>query len=217
MNILFLVPHADDEVLGFGGTICKLVNQGHNIKVVIAQAPNHQRATKQLSDAVFAKDILGYSELEFLSIPHHDLCNDLFGLISKVEHTIDKFKPDILYTTHNSDNHQDHKNVFRAVSIATRPNTCKYAQKIYVGEVISSCDQSFSIERSSFIPNTYETLNHEHIEKKIAALKSYTTECQQLPHSRCPESILAKATSRGAECKSMYAEAFMLLRDIKSV
>jgi len=215
MNILFLVPHADDEVLGFGGTICKHVEAGHQVAVVIAQAPNHQRAKKQLTDAVLAKNILGYQEQEFLSIPHYDLCNDLFSLIGKVEKSIDKYKPDILYTTHNSDNHQDHKNLYRAVSISSRPNTCKYAQKIYVGEVLSSCDQSFSIERSAFTPNTYEIINEEQISRKVQALKCYSTECNIAPHSRSPESILAKAISRGAECKSQYAEAFMLLREIK--
>jgi len=215
MNILFLVPHADDEVLGFGGTIYKHVNAGHQVAVVIAQAPNHQRAEKQLNDAVLAKKILGYQDLEFLSIPHHDLCNDLFGLIEKVEISIDKYKPDILYTTHNSDNHQDHKNLFRAVSISSRPNTCKYAQKIYVGEVLSSCDQSFSVERATFAPNTYEVLTEEQIAKKVLALKCYSTECQELPHSRSPDAIIAKAKTRGTECKAHYAEAFMLLREIK--
>jgi LmbE family N-acetylglucosaminyl deacetylase len=215
MNILFLVPHADDEVLGFGGTICKTVQQGHCVSVVVAQAPNHQRAEKQLKDALAAKNILGYNELEFLSISKHDLCNDLFNIINKVETCINKFKPDVLYTTHNSDNHQDHKNLYRAVSISTRPNSCTYARKIYVGEVLSSCDQSFSLERVGFAPNTYEILEQEHIDKKISALRLYTTECQLSPHSRSPESIIAKAISRGAECKSQYAEAFMLLREIK--
>jgi len=215
-NILFLVPHADDEVLGFGGTICKLVEQGHNVSVVIAQAPNHQRAQKQLNDAVHAKNILGYNELQFLSIPNYDLCNNLFGLIEKVEDSINKFKPDVLYTTYNSDNHQDHKNLYRAVSIATRPNTCTYAQKIYAGEVLSSCDQSFSIERSAFAPNTYEILTDVHTRKKTAALECYSSECQLPPHSRSVDAVIAKAKARGHECKSIYAEAFMLLRNIKN-
>jgi LmbE family N-acetylglucosaminyl deacetylase len=214
-KILFLVPHADDEVLGFGGTICKLVEQGHDVSVVIAQAPNHQRAEKQLQDALKAKEVLGYSNLEFLSIPHQDLCNDLFLLIGKVEKCIDQYKPDILYTTHLSDNHQDHKNLYRAVSIATRPNTCNYARQVIVGEVLSSCDQSFSADRVSFVPNIYEVLTEPLVNKKMAALQCYSMECMMPPHSRSPEAVLVKVASRGQECKSFYAEAFMLLRDIK--
>ena len=214
-NILVIVPHADDEVLGFGGTMCKLVEQGHHVSVVIAQAPNHQRAKKQLQDAVKAKDVLGYNDLEFLSISHNDLCNDLFQLIGKVEQCIDQYKPDILYTTHLSDNHQDHKNLYRAVSIATRPNTCNYAKQVLVGEVLSSCDQSFSIDRALFAPNIYEVLTEAIVDKKRAALQCYSMECMESPHSRSLASVSVKAASRGQECRSLYAEAFMLLRDIR--
>ena len=43
-RILFIVPHADDEVLGFGGTIAKFVDAGKEVIVTIAQAPNNDRA-----------------------------------------------------------------------------------------------------------------------------------------------------------------------------
>lgn len=56
---LFLVPHADDEVLGFGGTITKLVDQGHDVSVTILQAPNNTRAAQQLKDATNAKKKIG--------------------------------------------------------------------------------------------------------------------------------------------------------------
>ena len=35
MKILVVVAHPDDEVLGMGGTIKKLTNNGHKIKIVI--------------------------------------------------------------------------------------------------------------------------------------------------------------------------------------
>ena len=34
-NILFVAPHADDEVLGCGTTIYKMVQEGHNVYVLI--------------------------------------------------------------------------------------------------------------------------------------------------------------------------------------
>lgn len=35
-RILILAPHADDEVLGCGGLICRRVSEGHSVDVVIA-------------------------------------------------------------------------------------------------------------------------------------------------------------------------------------
>ena len=213
-HILFLVPHADDEVLGFGGTIAKYVSFGYNVSVTIAQAPNNNRAAQQLEDSKKAKTILGYNKINFLHISSIDMCNNLHHLIHSVQDHLKDIVPDVLFTTHCSDNHQDHKNLYRAVSVATRPNGFVYIPRILAGEVISSCDQSYGIERSRFAPNCYEALNKDNIDKKINALNEYSTEIRKYPHSRSPESIVAKAITRGNECRKEYAEAFMVLRDI---
>ena len=34
MKILVIAPHADDEVYGMGGTILKLIDQGHEVKTL---------------------------------------------------------------------------------------------------------------------------------------------------------------------------------------
>lgn len=213
-HALFLVPHADDEVLGFGGTISKYVNLGYNVSVTITQAPNNDRAAQQLEDSKKAKAILGYKNINFLHISHIDMCNNLHLLIHTVQDHLVDAKPDILFSTHYSDNHQDHKNLYRAVAVATRPNGAVFIPRIIAGEIISSCDQSYGIERATFIPNYYEGLDETNIDTKINALKLYSTEIREYPHPRCPQSIKAKAITRGSECKRKYAEAFMVLRDI---
>lgn len=217
LTYLFIVPHADDEVLGFGGTIAKLSEQGHKVVVTILQAPNNERASKQLKDSYKAKDVLGYSELNFLYISCESICNDLFLLKEAIEKHIKKINPDIVYTTFKSDNHQDHKNLYKAVCIATRQVYMPNIKSIYVGEVISSYDQSYGIERRNFIPNVYEELSTDHVNKKINALNCYTTEAQPYPHPRSDISIKSKAVVRGTECGCNYAEAFMVLRDIRHV
>jgi LmbE family N-acetylglucosaminyl deacetylase len=213
---LFIVPHADDEVLGFGGIIAKLVEQGNEVYVTILQAPNNDRAAQQIYDAQSAKDVLGYQYLNFLYIPNNVLCNDMFSLLHTIQNHLKDIEPAVLYTTHFSDNHQDHKNLYRAVSIATRPiGQCRTIKKIYTGEVISSYDQSFSVERAAFMPNIYEELTETQLSKKINALEKYTTEVQKFPHPRNKEMLRAKSIVRGAECGVKYAEAFMLLRDVR--
>jgi len=212
---LFLVPHADDEALGFGGTIAKLCEKGNEVTVAIVQAPNNSRAAKQLENAFKAKEILGYKDLDFISIPNDVFCNDLFFLKNKIEDYILSKTPTVIYTSFVADNHQDHKNLYRAVSIACRPSgPCKSVRTIFAGEIISSYDQSLGVERIIFTPNYYETLELSHINKKIMALEAYEYEIQASPHPRSKESIVAKSIVRGSESNSMYAEAFMMLRTI---
>lgn len=47
MNYLFVVAHPDDEALGAGATIHKLVTEGH--KVAVATLANHAAARANLS------------------------------------------------------------------------------------------------------------------------------------------------------------------------
>ena len=47
MNILFVVAHPDDEVLGAGATIRKSVKEGHN--VAVATMVNHAAARTNIS------------------------------------------------------------------------------------------------------------------------------------------------------------------------
>jgi len=216
-KVLILVPHADDEVLGFGGIISKLVDQSFDVTVTFLQAPNNLRAEKQLEASKLAKNILGYNHANYLYLSNELLCNNTFNLIQIVEQHIIEVNPDTIYTTSLGDNHQDHKNLYRAVSIACRPAGYTNVKSVYTGEVISSYDQSFSCEKAFFVPNVYEVLSEDHLNRKINALQAYKTEIRDFPHPRSIEQIKAKAISRGAECNYNYAEAFMLLRGINNV
>ena len=50
MNYLVVVAHPDDEVLGAGATIHKLIKEGH--KVAIATMANHAAARANISDTL---------------------------------------------------------------------------------------------------------------------------------------------------------------------
>ena len=50
MNYLVVVAHPDDEVLGAGATIHKLIQDGH--KVAIATMANHAAARANISDTL---------------------------------------------------------------------------------------------------------------------------------------------------------------------
>ncbi|NBP02656.1 MAG: PIG-L family deacetylase [Proteobacteria bacterium] len=209
MNILFVVPHCDDEVLGFGGTINKYVESGHNVSVCFVQSRNCSRSEIQIKNSADAKEVLGYKDAIYLNLDRDTFSNNINLVIKTVEDLILSKTPDVLYTTFISDNHQHHKILYNAISVATRPQNNNNIKKIYAGEVISSFNQSYGVERNKFTPNYYEVLTDHNLNKKIEALKKYKLEIQNYPHSRSPETLKAWAIVRGAECNSSYAEAFI--------
>lgn len=59
MNVLFVMAHPDDEVLGAGATIHKLVKEGH--KVAVATLVNSAGARANLSDTLSADQEKAFS------------------------------------------------------------------------------------------------------------------------------------------------------------
>ena len=84
MNILFVVAHPDDEVLGAGATISKFVKEGHN--VAVATMANHAAARANISaslseDQAKAMEIMGvkkcyaadFPNIKMNTVPHLEL------------------------------------------------------------------------------------------------------------------------------------------------
>ena len=212
-KILVLVPHGDDEALGFGGSIVKHVEAGDEVIVTTVRGDETPRYATQHSDTFKAKDILKYSQLHQLNLKEKDIYNNPYDLKCLVEAHLLNVNPDTLYTTFISDNHQDHKSLFNAITIATRPwGEASNLRSVYVGEIFSSSDQSFSFIRNKFVPNFYNILTEAQLNLKIQAAQAYSQEYMQSPHPRSEEIIRSYARIRGSECRSKYAEALMLLR-----
>ena len=78
MNILFVVAHPDDEVLGCGGTIAKHVSNGDDVYVAIVTKGCEPLFTKDSVEKVReecrkADKYLGVKETIFLDFPL-DIC-----------------------------------------------------------------------------------------------------------------------------------------------
>jgi LmbE family N-acetylglucosaminyl deacetylase len=214
-NIVILVPHPDDEVLGFGGLISKLTSRGYPVTVAFAkQTSPEKRYQVQAARAIAAATLLGF-EYTFLGISSEDLTLVKEEVVQKIENCLIAYKADRVYTTSPTDTHQDHVNLFKAVKIATRICGRSPVKKIFCGEVISSSDTSISPNSSyKFNPNYYEELSQEDLTKKIKALQCYEKEVRLYPHPRSPEGIQSYAEKRGMEAGVCYGEAFECLRVI---
>jgi len=212
LNILVIAAHSDDEVLGMGGTIKKLVKKRMKVHLcVVTEGATAQYKDKKMIEVrknfcLQAGKFLGISSFNFLDFP--DMKLDSFPQLEinrKLEEIIRKIKPMIVYTAPSHDLNSDHKRVFESTLVATRP------MKSNVKMLLSY--ELPSISKDQFNPNLYEDITKE-MEDKIKAFKFYKSEIMKYPNVRSTRSIKALASIRGIESGLQYAEAFRIIRKI---
>ena len=181
MNVLFVVAHPDDEVLGAGATIHKLVKEGQ--KVAVATLANHAAARANLSDTLSADQekafsIMGvqkaysadFPNIQMNTVPH-------LKLVQFIESCIEDWKADSIYTHHPSDTNNDHVMTSYAAQAASRlfqrkPGVPALKQFIYM-EVPSSTEWSFDSSANRFAPNMCVEIGKEGVEVKLKALEAF--------------------------------------------
>jgi len=219
-KILAIVAHADDEAIGCGGTLAKHQQQGDSITIIymtdgvssrgscVEEIANRRVMAKQVGKYLNAKqNQFDFSDNQMDQTP-------LLKIIQSIECVIEETVPDIIYTHHFSDLNVDHRIVHQAVMTAFRPIPNRKVPTIYSFEVNSSTEWNTPNSANSFIPNCFVDISAQ-IENKIELLKYYQTEMPAFPHTRSIESITALATVRGCSVGVKYAEAFMLMRELK--
>ena len=214
MNILVIAAHPDDEVLGMGATIQKLNKENHKIHLcVVSEGATAQykeskmvevrkksciKAGKSLGISTF--DFLGFPDMKLDSIPH-------LKINIKLEKIIQKYKPQIVYTTPSNDLNKDHQIVFESTLVATRPISSG------VKEILAY--ELPGITKTPFFPNRYVKIDNEILDK-IKAFKMYKSEIQDFPHPRSIKAIENLSIQRGIESGLKNAEAFQIIKSIIS-
>jgi len=227
-RIMVVVAHPDDEVLGLGGSMHRLVkNDGSTTKVIILGEGLTSRSDKRDTDK-WKTDLkkhkenireaaasIGYHEFETYDYPDNRFDSvDLLDIIKTVEKEKAKFKPEIIFTHHAGDTNIDHRVVFESVITACRPIKGESCRTILTFETPSSTEwQAFDHPRP-FMPNFHISLSQEDVDAKIKAMESYNFEKREFPHPRSPKALQALAQKRGVEIGHPFAEAFVLIRNI---
>ena len=214
MISLIIAPHPDDEVLGCGGTIARLSNEGYEIHVLIvtsAYTPDwsEEFIENRKKEIVGAHKILGVNKTHFLNYPTVKLDTiPKKELTERMSQIVLSIKPDIVYIPCENDLHHDHRIVYEASLVALRPAK-HFVSDILSYEVLSETEWGFN----TFKPNVYYDITKT-FEKKIEAMRCYKSELRRFPHPRSLEAIKALARKRGSEVRVQYAEAFHLIRRI---
>ncbi len=202
-NILIVAAHADDEILGCGGTIAKHIDNGDKVSVLIL-------CPDRISSAIEAEDLIGYTlynaELNDQNFDTYSLLN----IIKDIETMVKLVNPHIVYTHWIGDLNLDHEITARATLTACRPLPGSTIEAVYGFEIPSSTEWG----TQPFMPNHFEEISEEQSHKKELALACYGSEIKQRPHARSLMAIHAMEVKRGAECGVNRAEAFYQYRRI---
>ncbi len=223
-KILVIAAHPDDELLGVGGTIRKLVNEGCEAHAVIlaegitSRSETRDEADKNelfelQKDAKAASIEVGYSSIDFCGLPDNRMDEkDLLDIIKIISKYVEKYKPDTIFTHHHGDLNIDHRLTCEAVLTACRPVGEYSVKRIYAFETPSSSEWNYNYTEP-FKPNVYFDVT-DTLEAKVDGMACYRSESTVYPHPRSPEALRSLGKYRGSNVGVDMAEAFMLLREI---
>lgn len=216
MNYLLVVAHPDDEVLGAGATIYKLVKEGNNIAVAImvSQASARKNLSSTLSaDEAEALSIVGvkktyhanFPNIKMNTVPHLEL-------VQFIERCIEDCSAEAIITHHPSDTNNDHVQTSYATQAACRlfqrRESLPALKELLYMEVPSSTEWSFDTSANRFTPNYFVEIGKEGVETKIKAVSAYKGVMRPYPHPRSNEALEGLAAYRGVQAGCNYAEAF---------
>jgi LmbE family N-acetylglucosaminyl deacetylase len=220
-NILVIAPHADDEVLGCGGSINKL-SAKYNIYILVMTDANSgipEKYSKNFSNtikkqAIEAHKMLGVKKSIFFDFPILGLQNVKNYLIAdKIKNLIDEVKPEIVFLPSKHDLCSDHRFIFEASIIVLRNPKLYNIKKILSYETPSESDWGNELIKSDRL-NYFISLNRKNLSKKILAMKKFKSEYKLNPHPRSQENLEALARLRGSYFFSEFAEAFTVVKII---
>lgn len=216
MNYLVVVAHPDDEVLGAGATIHKLVKEGHNVAlaIMVSQAAARKDLSSTLSaDEENALHLLGVNKVYHANFPNIKMNTVAhLDLVQFVEKCIEDWNAEAIITHHPSDTNNDHVQTSYAVQAASRlfqrrENIAPLKQLLYM-EVPSSTEWALDSSSKRFIPNYFVEIGKEGVDHKIKALSAYKGVMRPYPHPRSNEALEGLAAYRGSQAGCNYAEAF---------
>lgn len=207
MKVLVVFAHPDDEVLGCGGTMARLVDEGHEVKALLSLRRSDPRGVAHwdaiMRDFHAAGEVIGFKPVVCAPLlRERDADAEVRDLHEAVLPHVEW--AETVLTHWPGDVHQVHRTVARAVEIATRP--FRRRRNVYSFEVPTSTDQSFT---PSFAPHMYVVLDEAQAERKTRAMACYSTEGAP---GREPDDLRRRLELRGAEIGVAYAEAFAVQR-----
>lgn len=206
-ELLVLVAHADDETLGCGGTLRKLIDAGWRARVVILSdgiittrdsVCDNRDGARRACELLGAPppEFLGFADQRFDAVPMADLA----GAVGRLGLT-----PDLVLTHVSTDLNRDHRLVAEVARILARPR--QKPVSVLGCEIPSTTFWNGQPFAANFYVDVTDSLD-----AKLRAMACYGNEAQPFPHPWSERALRLLAEYHGMQCGYRYAEAFSLLR-----
>ncbi len=225
-RLMLVVAHPDDELLGLGATMHRLINEfkvtAHVVILgegITSRSDNRdvEKWQEQLSihkqNIKNAQAAIGYQSMSILDFPDNRFDTvALLDITKVIEKEKENFKPNTIFTHHGGDVNIDHQKTFEAVITACRPMKHENVKNIITFETPSGTEWRASSDPKHFIPNLFFEISEKDLQAKIKGMESYEFEKRQFPHPRSPEALKIQAQRWGISIGCELAEAFYLVR-----
>ncbi|WP_432222933.1 PIG-L deacetylase family protein [Flavobacterium sp. TMP13] len=227
-KILIVVAHPDDELLGLGATMNKLVNE-YNVKthvIILGEGITSRSDSRDLikweeqllthkMNIDNARKAIGYHSVKAYDFPDNRFDSvALLDIVKVIEKEKESFIPDIIFTHHGGDLNIDHQRTFEAVMTACRPMSHETVKTIITFETPSGTEWRANTDPRHFLPNFFIAVSSDNLEAKIKGMESYEFESRTFPHPRSPEALRIQAQRWGIAVGMSYVEAFNIVRSI---
>lgn len=215
-TVLVFAPHFDDESIGCGGAIAKHMKEGDDVSVVFMTSgnsgsishlniSNDEYGLLRKAEAEKALNVLGVIKKYQCLQLDEGFMNDTPELEKQLVALIRRIKPNIIYTTHEEDAHNDHRVTGLAVTQALYRVTWKYFPEL--GMPLNEIPEIrfFEVWTPLQKPNFYVDIS-ELISIKEQAINCYYS---QLVHFKYHHGIFGLNQYRGIMGAGVeFAEAF---------
>jgi len=227
-KVMVVSAHAGDEILGCGGTLMRHVQQHDAVRLIVlgegwtSRTKSVEKGLEALDLSAFedqartAFDVLSIADVRFHRLPDNRFDQvPLLDVVKLIEEHKAQFRPDLVYTNTAVDLGIDQRTTCQAVLTAFRPQPGDLRSELLAFEVRASTEWEFGFTGQAFVPNCFVDIA-DTLEAKLQALRALNTELRAWPHARSIEAVMHHARSRGASVGLQAAEAFALMRSIRT-
>jgi len=172
-NVLVISPHPDDEIIGCGGTLIKMLAEGSIVTVLqltdgsstyaLKDSPERAKKTIRLEEAKIVAEKLGINELILLKEDQsHFKCTE--NMVKKLSEILLRLNPKVIFIPFMNDRHPDH--------VAANTILCKALE---VSNLNLSEVNILSYEVWSLVPPNSFCIINDQFHKKAKMLMHYRT------------------------------------------